>query len=350
MILVLALLVAAWLARRIGRSDLPWRGLASVFLPLTIIAVPFFGRFMIDRLFVLPGAPTFVLRVVLSTFGFLGLAWLAALMISRIGDLTVKLAFGGARPLKKQLIRVVFRIATIVVVTVIALMALQRLGVPVAGLIAGVGVGGLAIALAAQSTLENFIGGIILYADQPVKVGDFCKFGNRRGVVEDVGLRSVKIRTLDRTIVAVPNADFARLQLENYADRDRILLRESLRLRYETTRDQLQHVMSDLESMLAAHERIAEEPLRVRFIGFGEYFLEIEFFAFALTDAWPEFLEIREDVLMGVMQIIERSGTRLALPTRVHYQSEQRSDGLAEPDGAEPLSPSLTCSELKREP
>jgi MscS family membrane protein len=230
-------------------------------------------------------------------------------------------------------VRVMFRVATIVVVTVIAVLAMQRLGVPVAGLIAGVGVGGLAIALAAQGTLENFIGGIILYADQPVKVGDFCKFGDRLGVVEDVGLRSVKIRTPDRTIVTVPNADFAKLQLENLAERDRILLRENLRLEYGTTRKQLQDVMSELESMLQDHGRIAEEPLRVRFIGFGEYYLEVELYAYAMTDAWADFLEIREDVLMKIMDIIERSGTRLALPTEVHYTSGQRS--IEKPSAAE---------------
>jgi len=158
-----------------------------------------------------------------------------------------------------------------------------------------------------------------------VKVGDFCKFGDRRGVVEDVGLRSVKIRTPDRTIVTVPNADFARMQLENLAERDRVLLREDLRLGYETTRGQLQAVMADVESMLRAHERIAEEPLRVRFIGFGEYSLDIELNAYAMTDAWPEFLEIREDILMRVMGIIERAGTRLALPTEVHYVSGNRA-------------------------
>ena len=183
--------------------------------------------------------------------------------------------------------------------------------------------GGLAIALAAQSTLENFIGGIILYADQPVKVGDFCKFGDRRGVVEDVGLRSVKIRTLDRTIVSVPNGDFAKLQLENLAERDRVLLRENLRLQYGTTREQLQSLMSQLESMLRDHDRIAVEPLRVRFIGFGDYYLEIELYAYALTSAWPEFLEIREDILLKIMEIVERSGTRLALPTEIHFASGQ---------------------------
>ena len=212
---------------------------------------------------------------------------------------------------------------TIVVVTGLTLKAMQLLGVPVAGLIAGLGVGGLAIALAAQGTLENFIGGIILYADQPVKVGDICNFGSRRGTVEDVGLRSVKIRTLDRTMVTVPNADFAKLHLENLTERDLVLLREKLCLRYETTREQLQGVMAELESMLKEHERIAEERLRVRFNGFGEYFLEIELYAYAMTAAWPEFLEIREDILLKVMEIVERSGTRLALPTEIHYEGGQ---------------------------
>ncbi len=161
-----------------------------------------------------------------------------------------------------------------------------------------------------------------------VKVGDFCKFGERRGMVEDVGLRSVKIRTLDRTIVTVPNADFARLQLENLAERDRVLLRENLRLRYETTQEQLKELMSDLESMLRNHDRIAEEPLRVRFTGFGEHYLEVELYGYAMTDAWPEFLQIREDILLKVMEIVENSGTRMALPTEVHYsvRDEERPD------------------------
>jgi MscS family membrane protein len=321
-LLVMGLFGVAWIARRISKSQLLWRGAGRGLIPLALLAVPFVGRAMFDRLFTLPGVPALMVRLAFSIIGSFGLAWLTALVIIRLGDLTVRFWFRDARPLKKQLVLVIFRIATIIVVTVIAVLAMQRLGVPVAGLVAGVGVGGLAIALAAQSTLENFIGGIILYADQPVKVGDVCRFGNLRGTVEDVGLRSVKIRTLDRTIVTVPNADFAKLQLENLSDRDRVLLRENLNLRYETTREQLQEVLTKLESMLREHPRIADDPLRVRFNGFGEYFLEIELFAYALTTAWPEFLEIRQDVLMTVMEIIESSGTRLALPTEVRYAAE----------------------------
>jgi small-conductance mechanosensitive channel len=245
--------------------------------------------------------------------------WLVALVLLRVGEITVSIWFRDARPLKKQLVRVVFRIATIVVVTTIGLRAAQNMGVPVTGLIAGLGVGGLAIALAAQSTLENFIGGIILYADQPVKVGDFCKFGTRRGFVEDVGLRSTRIRTLDRTLVTVPNADFAKMELENLSGRDRILLRETIRLRYETTREQLQGVMAALEAMLREHPRISDDRLRVRFNGLAEASLEIELYAYAETGDWPEFTMIREEVLLEVLGIVERSDTRLAVPTEVHY-------------------------------
>ena len=326
-LLALGIIAAAWLSRHLGGSHLPGHSLASFLVPIAMIATPPTGRYLIDRIFELPGTPALMVRLALSIVGSIGMAWLVAVLITRFGDLVVRSWFRNARPLKKQLVRVVFRIATIVVVTAITLIAMQRLGVPVTGLIAGLGVGGLAIALAAQGTLENFIGGIILYADQPVKVGDFCKFGDRIGTVEDVGLRSVKIRTLNRTMVTVPNADFAKLQLENFADRDRVLLRENLRLRYETSRAQLQTVMSELESMLRNDERIAEEPLRVRFVGFGEYDLKIEINAYALTNAWAEFLEIREDLLLKVMDIVERSGTRLALPTGVRYINERHTDG-----------------------
>ena len=332
-LMALAVLAAAWISRRWRGSRLPGHFWASVLVPMTMIAIPFAGRFLIRRIFQLPGAPALTVRLVFSIVGYIGLAWLVAVVLTRIGEMTVNLAFRDARPLKKQLVRVVFRVVTIVVVTGVTLKAMQLLGVPVAGLIAGLGVGGLAIALAAQGTLENFIGGVILYADQPVKVGDICNFGSRRGTVEDVGLRSVKIRTLDRTIVTVPNADFAKLHLENLTERDLVLLREKLCLRYETTREQLQGVMAELESMLKEHERIAEERLRVRFNGFGEFFLEIELYAYVMTTEWPEFLEIREDILLKVMEIVERSGTRLALPTEIHYEGGQgASEGRSETD------------------
>ncbi len=325
MVLVLTLAVAAitWIGRRWENSLLFGRGLGAFLPPLALMMIPIASSVILRRMFQLPGAPALILQLVFSMIGYIGLAWLAAVGVTRFGELVVRFGFRRARPLKKQLVRVVFRVATIIVVTAITLKALQLLGVPVAGLIAGLGVGGLAIALAAQGTLENFIGGIILYADQPVKVGDVCRFGGQRGTVEDVGLRSVKIRTLDRTIVTIPNADFAKIHLENLTERDQVLLREELCLRYETTRDQLQQVLEGFRALLVGHPQISDDSVRVRFTGFGDHFLEIEVFAYAMTSDWPEFLEIREGILVEVMGIVERAGTRLALPTEIHYAVDQ---------------------------
>jgi len=319
----LGVALAAWVGRRWRGSSLPGRGLANFLVPAALVCSPVVGSVMITRLFTLPGMPALVLRLAFAIVGHAGLAWLVAVVLTSVGDLTVRIWFQEARALKKQLIREVFRVATIIVITIIALKAAHALGVPVAGLVAGLGVGGLAIALAAQGTLENFIGGIILYADQPVKVGDLCRFGDHQGTVEDVGLRSVKIRTRDRTVVTVPNGQFSKLQLENLSERDRILLREELRLRYESTRAQLAGLLPELEAMLREHPRIDDDPLRVRLTGFGSSSIEVELFAYALTRALPEFLEIREDVLLKAMEIVERSGTRLALPTEVHYTAGQ---------------------------
>ncbi|MCP4903205.1 MAG: mechanosensitive ion channel [bacterium] len=330
--LAIALIVFLWLSRRWRSGRHPGSALAIFLVPLAMISTPIVGRLLMQRLFTLPGAPALTVRLLFSMVGYAGLAWLVATLLTRIGDLIVRFWFREARPLKKQLVRVIFRIATIVVVTGIALKALQILGVPVAGLVAGLGVGGLAIALAAKGTLENFIGGIILYADQPVKVGDVCRFGDRRGTVEDVGLRSVKIRTADRSIVTVPNGDFANMQLENLSERDQILLRETLPLRYETTRDQVKTILLEVETMLRQHSSIADERLRVRFDGFGDSSLEVELFAYAMTGSWPELLKIREDVLLKCMAIIEKVGTRLALPTRIDYVREAEVAAKTEKD------------------
>ena len=328
LVLLLAVAVAgiAWIGRRWSGSRALGNRLGAFLLPLALLLVPLAGDLMLRRIFQLAEAPALVLRLVFSMIGYAGLAWLSGVALGRIGDLVVRIWFRHARPLKQQLIRVIFRIATIVVVTDILLKALQLLGVPVAGLIAGLGVGGLAIALAAQSTLENFIGGIILYADQPVKVGDICRFGRRRGTVESVGLRSTKIRTLDQSVVTVPNADFAKMELENLSEREMILLRQRICLRYDTTFDQLRTVVSQLEAMLREHPEISEERLRVRLDEIGDHGFEIELYCNAATGNWPEFTRIREDVLFKAMAVVEKAGTSLALPTEIHYAPGQPAE------------------------
>ncbi len=209
-----------------------------------------------------------------------------------------------------------------VLVTVAAIVLLADvLKIPYQGVLAGLGIGGLAVALAAQSTLQNFISGITLYFDKPIAVGDYCRFGNQEGTVEFIGMRSTRIRTLERTLVTVPNSEFSNMKIESYAKRDRMLMNPTLELRCETTPDQLRFVLAEIKALLCAHPKVADEPLRVRFIGFGNSSLDIEVFAYILTNKKSEFLAIREDVLLRIMTLVENAGTQFAFNSVVSYQA-----------------------------
>lgn len=200
----------------------------------------------------------------------------------------------------------------------------NELGVPLVPLVASLGVGGLAVALAARPTLENLIGGIILYIDQPVRVGDFCSFGDHTGTVERIGVRSTQIRARDRTVITVPNATFADFEIVNWARCDQMQILATIGLRYETKLDQLRFVLAKLREMLLAHPRIDNENRRVRFVGYGSSSLDIEIRVYALTRDWGEFYAIQEDVFLRVGEIVEESGTSFAFPSRTLYMGRDK--------------------------
>ncbi|WP_181418416.1 mechanosensitive ion channel family protein [Phyllobacterium leguminum] len=198
------------------------------------------------------------------------------------------------------------------------LMLAQVFSLPYEHVLAGLGIGGLAVALAAQPTLQNFLSGLTLYADRPVSVGDFCKFDDTLGTVEHIGMRSTRVRSLDRTVISVPNSDFADMKIENYARRDRTRFNTTLQLRSETTADQLRYVLTQLRQLFIAHPRVTEDP-HVRFAGFGDYSLDIEIFAYIKTADNAEFLAIREDILLHIMKIVDDAGVQFAFPSSVQY-------------------------------
>jgi MscS family membrane protein len=214
--------------------------------------------------------------------------------------------------------------AIVVIMAFIAI--LSNFGFNVAALLAGLGVGGIAVALAAQKTIENLFGGIVLYADRPVRVGDFCRFGDKLGTVEEIGIRSTRIRTLDHTVIAIPNATFSNMEIDNITARERIRLLAILTVRYETTPDQLRYILVEIRKLLYSHERVISDTPRVRFINFGAYSLDIEVLAYVNSTDWAEFLGIREDIFLRIMDIIEDSGSGFAFPSQTLYMG--RDDGL----------------------
>jgi MscS family membrane protein len=192
-------------------------------------------------------------------------------------------------------------------------------GINVGAALTGLGIGGIAIASAAQKTLENLFGGIMIISDQPIRVGDFCRAGDYIGTVENIGLRSTRIRTLNRTVVAVPNGQLALMSLENIAMRDKIWFHHTLQLRYETTADQLRYILAEIRKMLYGHPKVESSSARIRFIGFGDSSLNLEVFAYVLETEYGSFLHIQEDLLLRIMDIIEASGSGFAFPSQTTY-------------------------------
>ncbi len=207
--------------------------------------------------------------------------------------------------------------ATAVVIGVLAF--LQALGINMTPVLAGLGVGGIAVALASQKTLENLFGGMMVIGDSPVRIGNFCRVGTLTGTIEDIGLRSTRLRTLARTTISIPNAELASQSIENFATRDKFLFQHAFSLRYETTADQLRYVLAEARALLYRHEKVEPSTARVRLLRFGASGLELEAFAYLLATDYDAFLPIQEDVLLRLMDIIESSGTALAFPSQTMY-------------------------------
>ncbi len=219
-----------------------------------------------------------------------------------------------------------------IIVAVLAVISwMDNLGYEVTTILAGLGVGGVAVALAAQKSLENLIGSITIYASQPVHVGDFCKFGDTLGVVEEIGLRATQLRTLSRTVVHIPNAMFASGKIENLTQRDKILYRTRLRLSYNDTPEQVKQVLMKIRKLIEQHAFIDEENSRVRFLEFGEYAQELELYAYIKTNDFSEYLGCREDINLQINDIVESAGAHLTVPVKNINLTQAGESSLASP-------------------
>lgn len=241
-----------------------------------------------------------------------------------------------ARSLNAGMVRLIVRAIAVLATVFFVFYVAYDLGIPLYGLLAGAGVGGLAIALAARPTLENFIGALNLFVDRPIRVGDLCRFDERHGqgwnpvgTVEEIGLRSTKIRQFDRSLITIPNADLADRNIVNLSTCETFLLHQRFAVRYETTDDQLRYLLTKLRELLHGHPRTihtAADPIRVRFLGFRDHELSVEMRTYIRTTIYQEFLAIQEDIMLRAMKIVKQAGTGFALPSQTLYMA--RYDGL----------------------
>jgi len=213
------------------------------------------------------------------------------------------------------------RILKAVIFMVGVLAVLSNLGFNMSTALAGLGIGGIAIGFGAQKTIENLFGGVSVLGDEVFRVGDVCRFGDRTGVVEDIGLRSTRIRTDERTLLAIPNGTVATINLENLSRRDKILFKTNLGLRPETKADHLRFVLAEVRRLLYSHPKVETKTVRVRLTDIAGSSLSVEVFSYILTRDFNEFAAVREDLLLRMLDVMEDSGGGLALPSQTLYLS-----------------------------
>lgn len=264
-----------------------------------------------------------------------GVAWLVVRVINRWSERARTSALAGSGYRSGSIILLGQRILNLAIVIVAALIVLSILGFNLTTAMAGLGIGSVAIAFAAQKTLENLLGGISILGDEVIRVGELCRIDGKVGTVEDISLRSTRIRTLDSTELSVPNGKLANMNIENLSRYDKNSFWTEIGLQRGTSPDQLRTLIESIRELLSSHPKVDPIGARVRLVGFGESSLDVEIYCHVLTGKWPEFLAIREELLLQIMDLIADAGTELSIPARTLYMAHEQASGEQRPSEIE---------------
>jgi MscS family membrane protein len=251
---------------------------------------------------------------------------------------------------ERSIVSLLRRFIEVVVFLFVTLAALHSLGLDVTTALAGVGIGGLALGLGAQKTFENMFGGVAILFDKVVQIGDVCKINNQVGVVQDIGLRSTRLRTAERTLLSIPNGIMATVTVENLRFRDKFLCQQLIRLRYDLSPDHVRFVLQQIRELLRGNPKVEDSSSRVRFIRFAEYSLEVELFCYILEPEYPDYLAAQEALLLEIMEHLERAGAVVALATQTTIVTQ---DSWVQPEKAKIINDAaqkLRDSDLKSPP
>jgi MscS family membrane protein len=252
--------------------------------------------------------------------GFLAvLFWFLLRALTLAGELLARSTWLGHYPSARGLIPFAARIGKALVFVIGVIAILSELNYPVESLIAGLGIGGLAMALAGQKTVENLFGAFSIGVDQPFREGDVVRIEDQVGVVERVGLRSTRVRTADRTTLSWPNGKLADMRLESLSSRDRSRFSSRLRLALDTGGDRLRRIIAEVREMMRTTPEVLADQISVQLVDLRESWFEVEVTAVYATTDGAKFNRIREEVILGIVSILERQGVSFALPTQAIY-------------------------------
>jgi MscS family membrane protein len=346
LLLVLLQIPLRWWARKRGQTEMAqWHSVSG--------AVWLFAGALVHRLLSgflgMPLLPRHYYRQMVAVAVIIGATWILWQVIrwflQRVRNRALAYGHSGTG----SLMLLGERILKAVVFVMGIFLVLSVLGFNMSTALAGVGIGTLAIGFGAQQTIANLFGGVSVLGDEVMRVGDVCKFGDRTGTVEDIGLRSTRVRTEERTLLAIPNGTVATINVENLSRRDKILFKTVLGLHPDTSAEQVRHVLTEIRGVLAGHDKIEKATIRVRLVELASSSINVEVFGYALTRDFDEFAAVREDLLLRIMNFVEDSGTKLASPSQTLYLSGDYGTGIDKLQGAKNGSSSRESTDQVRE-
>ena len=263
------------------------------------------------------------------TLGTVAIVWAFWSVINLFKKYKQNKMMSAGRPGAAKLLQPLTTLIKLLVLIFGLLFWLNNLGVNITTVLAGLGVGGLAVALALQKPIEDMMGALTIFSQAPIRVGDFCKYGNHLGIIEDIGLRTTRMRTLTNTVISIPNALIASVEVENLTYREKIRYWPTLRLRYDTSPEQLRAVRNRITELLQANDKVYDDPVRVRVTDFAEDAILVKVHSFLITTDFTESLEIAECLNLSIMDILAEEGARFALPGRSIYMEGEPDSSLA---------------------
>ncbi|MGA7401900.1 MAG: mechanosensitive ion channel family protein [Candidatus Sulfotelmatobacter sp.] len=307
-----------WWARRHGHADLESRSVSG---PAWLLVCTAIHR-ILERYLGMPLLQRHYYYQFIEVASIIGANWILWRVIrwslQRVRNRALALGHSGTG----SLMLLGERIIKAVVFVMAIFFVLGVLGFNLSTALAGVGIGTLAVGFGAQQTIANLFGGVSVLGDEVIRVGDVCKFGDRTGTVEDIGLRSTRVRTEERTLLAIPNGTVATINVENLSRRDKMLFKAVLGLHLDTSADRLRSVIAEIRRVLSSNPKIEKNTVRVRLIELGATALNVELVCYILTRDFDEFAAVREDVLLHIMNLVEDSGASLASPSQTLYLSK----------------------------
>ncbi len=256
---------------------------------------------------------------IIQTFATIIVFWLIYRLVAKFSYIFDKFSSRFGKKLSSDIENFIVKTLKILVFIVAIMSILQSWGINVSAFLASLGLVGMAFALAAKDTAANLFGSLVIFTDRPFKIGDWIQTPQVEGTVENIGIRSTRVRAFTQALISVPNATIANSPITNWSKMGRRRIKTRLGLTYSTTKEQMQNILEGLRAMLKNHPDIHDDTIMVRFDEFGDSSLGIFCYFFTTTTNWAKFLETKEDVNFKIMEIVEKNGSSFAFPSQSIY-------------------------------